>query len=74
MKGDPMRSVLMALLLAGCASGPPDANHPVLWWVGGTAGLLLLSAAWWMLEGTLRRHDRREDREDRRDDRREPKK
>jgi hypothetical protein len=46
----------------------------LLWWVGLTAGVFLLAAAWALLDGTLDRHRRRDDRRDQRDERRaEPK-
>lgn len=59
----------LVLILAGCDKPiPPDANHPLLWWVGLTAGGALLAAAIWMVEGVYRRHSRRADRRDDRKD------
>lgn len=71
----PMRTVavliLVALGLAACGirdAVPDDANHPLLWFVGLSAGVCLLSIAGWFFGGMLRRHERRaERREDRRD-------
>jgi hypothetical protein len=49
---------------------PQDADHPLLWFVGLSAGMFLLSGALAMTDHVFRAHSRRDARRDRRDERR----
>ena len=58
---------LTAVVLAGCSGKPipPEADHPMIWWVGLTLGGFLLTASGWLVNGMFRgQHGRRSDRRD----------
>jgi hypothetical protein len=59
--------VIFALALAGCGvrgAIPENADHPLLWFVGLSLGICLLSGAAWLASGVARRWERRADRHD----------